>query len=190
MLASIRYRRSTSATAPRWRIRASVRSLRCLTAATGLEKKETTSTTPTLCKPATAPPVAMDTYCVYQTTYSQNDCSGAPMEGQGFVFFTQCDYCQEDFGGGTMGIRYYCNSTGFSSAVCEDYACGICPSYGYLPFRKCFDGVVYDAIPCPDLFFEQLYGQPDCGGSENAIGPMIVTPTPLVRGNITCEPLY
>jgi len=144
------------------------------------------------CQPAApSPPTDISDYCVFQTKYDQPDCSGPPTLGQELTLVSPCFYCDEDFGGGTQGIETSCNSTGYFIGICEDFACGICPRYSYLPFHTCVDGVIYDALPCPALYSEQLYEFSVCGNSNDASSRVQLYSSPFVSGNLTisCLPL-
>ena len=60
------------------------------------------------------------TSCIYNTTYSTPDCTGPAISAHHVI--AECNYWEQDYDGGTMGIAYFCNGTGLWAAVCEDFA--------------------------------------------------------------------
>jgi hypothetical protein len=118
-------------------------------------------------------------HCAFKETYDNDNCTGTPKHT---VLQNICNYCQQDYGGGVMGIYHMCNATMYTMQVCNDYACGICPApYGYWTFGECSSRKKTVRRECGYLYAEQ-YFQGSCGNSEyNGVGPQEWYTTPYVQ---------
>jgi hypothetical protein len=114
--------------------------------------------------------------CVFIETYHNAKCTG-DLKQKGL--WAPCSYCKMDYGGGTTGYQYYCNSSTFWESSCDDYACIQCNNYNYYTLGECDgNGNKYVREDCGWLYGEQIF-TPVCGDPENyGVGPLGFYPTP------------